>query len=355
MRLGVAAAVVAGALVPGDVEIADGRVAAVGVRRRGSGIACAGLVDLQVNGIDGIDLLAADSDAVVEVGLLLARTGVTAYQPTLVTAPAEQTLRALAAIAAAKARGGPGAEILGVHLEGPFLSPERAGAHPIEELCSPSLRLLSELIVAGPVSSMTIAPELDGADGVIDELVRRGVVVSLGHSNASSADAADAFERGARSVTHLFNAMRPISAREPGLAGAALARSGVLLQLIADGVHVADELLGVVLAAAPGRVAVVSDAVAVTLGSADLVVEGGAARRHDGVLAGGVRSVLDGVRRLRDLGLPLAAALVTGTSTPAALLGREADLRPGSPADLVVVDEDALALTRVLRRGEELV
>src|SRR5205823_13360682 len=134
-----------------------------------------------------------------------------------------------------------GAQLLGVHLEGPFLSPERMGAHPPAARRDPDLELAARLLDAGPVTYMTLAPERPGALELVDALHRRGIIVSCGHSDATAEEASRAFDRGVRTVTHLFNAMRPFAHRDPGIAGAALARADVVVQLIVDGVHLAPE------------------------------------------------------------------------------------------------------------------
>src|SRR5215218_8224702 len=205
MRLGVAAALVGGSLVPGDVEVAGGEIVAVGLAgARGSAVAAPGFVDLQVNGFAGVDLMHADAGGYAAAGAALAATGVTAYRPTLITAPEAELVAALRAVPA----GTPGApRLLGVHLEGPFLHPGRLGAHPPEHRRDPDPALLDRLLAAGPVAHVTLAPELPGAAGMIDALLARGIVVAAGHSDATAAQAHAAFDRGIRTVTHLFNAM----------------------------------------------------------------------------------------------------------------------------------------------------
>ena len=362
VRLGVAAAVVDGLLVRGDVEIDDGRIVAVGLSGGRAGLAVPGLVDLQVNGFSGIDVLRATSDEILALGVELARTGVLWYQPTLVTAPAELTRLALATIGAAT--GEPGARILGAHLEGPFLSPERAGAHPVELLRDPDLDLLASFLVAGcAVTTVTLAPELPRAGELIDALAGRGVTVSLGHTDATAPVAQAAFDQGARTVTHLFNAMRPFGHRDPGVAGVALARTDVIVQLIADGVHLAPEAILAAWRAGRGRLALVSDAIAAgglgdgafRLGTVDVVVEGGVSRLADGTLAGAVRPLAWGLRMLVELGVPIVEAVDAVTRTPARVVGREdvGVLRPGAPADVVVLDDD-FAVRSVLLGGRPL-
>jgi N-acetylglucosamine-6-phosphate deacetylase len=355
LRLGVEAAIVDGEVVPGDVELEDGAVAAVGLGGAGgTGWAVPGFVDLQVNGFAGVDLL-AEPERVAEVDRELALRGVLAWQPTLITAPRETVLAALPLLRA------PG--VIGVHLEGPFLSPLRAGAHPVAELRAPDPALLRSYLEAGEVSMVTLAPELPGAGALIDELTSRGVVVSLGHSDATASEAAAAFARGAATVTHLFNAMRPFAHRDPGLAGASLADADVPVMAIVDRVHLADEAVLVAWRAARGRFALVSDAVAAAgrpdgtyrLGKATVHVRDGVCRREDGTLAGSVVPLDAAVRNLAAIGVPLAEAVAAATVVPARI-ARRADLgrlSVGGRADLVVLD-DGLAVTQVYRGGKPL-
>jgi N-acetylglucosamine-6-phosphate deacetylase len=357
VRLGVEAAVIDGALVRGDVELVDGVVGGVALGRTGRGIAVPGFVDLQVNGFGGVDFSSADGAGYRRAGEALLQTGVTAFQPTFITAPEDDLVAALRAIPV----GGVGPRVLGAHLEGPFVSAEALGVHPASARLDPDVRVLERLLAAGPVAQMTLAPELPGGLELIDLLSERGVVVSLGHSNATAEEAHSAFDRGARTVTHLFNAMRPFGHRDPGLAGAALAREDVVVQLILDGHHVADEVAQVVWRSAPGRVALVTDAVAATgvgdgryrLGIVDVEVRDGVARRADGVLAGSVLTMLEAVRKLHELGAPLAAAVAAATAVPARVAGRAlGTLAPGAAADLLILD-DRLDLQGVFVAGKE--
>src|SRR5437868_14564697 len=186
MKLGVEAALVDGLLVRGDVEVSDGLVVAVGLASpSGRGIAVPGFVDLQVNGFGGVDFLDADSSGYRRAGEALLETGVTAYLPTLITSPEEQILAALRELPVGHERP----RILGVHLEGPFLSPRRLGTHDAGARRDPDPELLGRLLDGGPVRMMTVAPELPGADALIDVLLERGVTVSLGHSDATAEQA----------------------------------------------------------------------------------------------------------------------------------------------------------------------
>jgi len=359
VRLGVEAAIVEGELLRGDVEVADGRIVSVGLApKSGGGIAVPGFVDLQVNGFGGVDFAAADATGYKTAGDALLESGVTAYQPTLITAPEQDLIAALHEVPAESA----GPRILGVHLEGPFLSPNRLGAHPAASRRDPDRGLLERLLAAGPVGYMTLAPELDGALELVDLLHERGIVVSCGHSDASAEQAAAAFDRGVGTVTHLFNAMRPLGHRDPGIAGAALVRDDVTVQVILDGHHLAEETARVVWRAAAGRVALVTDAIAAAgvgdgryrLGEVDVEVRDGVARRADGVLAGSVVTMIEAVRNLHALGASLVDAVAAATSIPARVVRRPelGVLRQGGDADIVVLD-DRLELRTVLRAGQE--
>jgi N-acetylglucosamine-6-phosphate deacetylase len=358
MRLGVSAAVVDGALVPGDLDVADGRVVAVGLAGQGRGVAVPGLVDLHVHGFGGVDFASADTDGYRRAAAALAAAGTTAFQPTFVTAPEEELLTSIRALPAAVG----GATVLGCHLEGPFLSPARLGMHPAEARRDPDPGLLERLLAAGRVTEVTLAPELQGALALVEVLTRRGIVVSCGHSDATAAEAHAGFDRGARAVTHLFNAMRPFAHRDPGLAGAALTRDDVVVELILDGYHLADEAVLLAWRAAAGRVALVTDAVEAAgvgdgrwrLGAVPVEVRDGAVRRLDGVLAGSVLTLHGAVRELVRLGVALAAAVDAATRVPAHLVGRDdvGSIAPGSRADVVVLD-DRLDLVRVLVAGRE--
>jgi N-acetylglucosamine-6-phosphate deacetylase len=360
MRLGVAAALVDGKLVPGDVAIAAGIVTGVGLSPpAGRGrIAAPGFVDLQVNGFAGVDFMHADHAGYARAGEAMLETGTTAYQPTFITAPEDDLVAALREMPSGD--GGP--SIIGAHVEGPFLSPQRIGAHPPAWQREPDPALLTRLLDAGNVTQVTLAPELPGAGELIDLLLDRGVVVSAGHTDASAAEAHRAFDRGVRSVTHLFNAMRPPVPRDPGIALAALARRDVTVQVIADGHHVAGDTLLVAWRSAPGRVALVTDAVAAAgmgdgefaLGGRRVVSAGGVVRGPEGQLAGSVLTMLDAVRNVHALGVPLEEALTAASAVPARIVGRPdlGRLAPGAAADVVVLD-DTLEIARVLVGGVE--
>jgi N-acetylglucosamine-6-phosphate deacetylase len=357
MRIVVEAALVDGILLGGDVEVEDGRITAVGLAGAGRGVAVPGFVDLQVNGFGGVDFLDADAGGYRRAGDALLETGVTAYLPTLITSPEEQIVAAMREVPLGDSRP----RILGMHLEGPFLSPSRLGTHEASARRDPDAALLERLLDAGPVRLMTLAPELAGAEALIDRLLERGITVSVGHSDATAEQANAAFDRGARSVTHLFNAMRPFLHRDPGLVGAALARDDVVVSIILDGIHLAPETARVAWRAAAGRLGLVTDAITAagvadgsySLGNIDVEVHEGTVRGPDGVLAGSVLTMIEAVRNLHALDVSLEDAVGAATTTPARVLG-DPDLgriAVGLPADLVVLD-DRLEIERVLVGGE---
>jgi N-acetylglucosamine-6-phosphate deacetylase len=380
MKLGVSAALVDGELLAGDVEIVDGRVAAVGLAGAyGHGIATPGFVDLQVNGYAGVDFSAARGDEWRVAREALLRHGVTAFQPTFVTAPLEDMRAALARMPAVDhpAAGGSaidasaatpsasdesaGARIIGAHLEGPFLSPLRPGAHDSAALLAPDLAALDALLAAAPVSQVTLAPELPGALDLIDALVARGVTVSCGHTEADAGAAHLAFDRGATTVTHLFNAMRRPESRDPGIAYAALGRDDVFISLIVDGHHLADDTVRMAWRAAGERIVLISDAVAAAAapdgeyrlgGTVPVHSTDGVVRTDAGSLAGSTLSMLAAVRNIHALGIPLAAALAAATEAPARMARRPdlGHITPGARADLVVLT-DTLEIARVLLQG----
>jgi N-acetylglucosamine-6-phosphate deacetylase len=361
VRLGVRAALVEGAVVAGDVAVEGGEVTGVGLEPAGAaGLAVPGFVDAHLNGFAGVDFLGADADGYRRAAEALAATGVVAYQPTFVSSSPESTCEALARLAALD--GGPGPRALGAHLEGPFLSRRWPGAHVVRYLRPPDPALAEALCAAGPVTMVTLAPELTGGLELVEWLVRRGVVASLGHSDANAATAGAAFDQGAGAVTHIYNAQRRWWPRDPGVAGVALVRPEVAVQAIVDNVHLAPETAYAAFLAARERFCLVTDAVEAAgrgpgtyrLGERSVEVKDGEVRLPDGTLAGSVLTMDGAVRNLVEAGAPLTQAVHAASAAPARLLGRAdlGNLRPGGPAHLAVLDE-RLRVTRTLVAGVE--
>jgi N-acetylglucosamine-6-phosphate deacetylase len=312
-----------------------------------------GFIDLQLNGGYGIDLT-SEPDRIGELASLLPRHGVTAFLPTIVTSTHDARRLALAEMASLRSSDVPvgAARPLGLHFEGPMLASSRRGAHAAQLLAPLDAVELSTWRADGGVAMVTLAPELPGALAAVEQLHAQGVVVACGHTDAGPEEFAAGRRAGISYVTHLFNAMRPFTHRDPGTVGAVLTDDAVVAGLICDGVHVdpiAVRLAWSVLG--PDRLNLVTDAVAalggphgaVRLGRTAVTVGDTGVRTADGVLAGSNLALDTAVRNLvRFTGCDLHDALSTVTSTPARVLGRTdlGAVRPGAAADLVVLDDD---------------
>lgn len=345
-----------------DVDVAGGLVAdsSDGPVLDAAGLSVLpGLIDLQVNGAAGIDVT-DEPERLWEVGAALASYGVTAWLPTVITSSPQAREDALTTLAAGPPGGWRGAVPLGLHFEGPMISLARKGAHPATWLRPPSLDLVEGWSREAGVWMVTLAPELPGVTEVVETLVARGVVVSLGHTDAGSAEVAAAVEAGARCFTHLANAMPPVLPREPGPVGAALGGSGVVAGLITDGHHLHPDFLRTAWRAlAPDRLLTVSDTTAALglpdgwtrLGDQEVVVADGTVRLADGTLAGSAASVTDCLRVLRaTTGCSLAEAVATATTVPARLVGdpTRGRLDAGCRGDLTLVDDDLAPVVTVV-------
>ncbi len=321
-----------------------------------------GFVDIHIHGGAGHDVMETDASALPVIERLLAAHGVTGYFPTTVTAPVDQTLSALDRLATAmeraaieQAEAGKGAtdqraQPLGIHLEGPFLSHIRRGVHPPGNLLPPTLAMFDRFWQAarGHIRMMTIAPELEGAPEVIAEAARRGVCVSLGHSDADLKAARAGIAAGARHATHAFNAMRPLDHREPGIVGAMLTDSRLSADIIADGVHLDPVIVELFLKAkGPDAAVLITDATAATgmpdgryrLGTIEVEVKGGKCLAG-GKLAGSVLTMDRAIRNVMQFAhSDLQQALRLATVNPARVVGlhNRGRLEAGSVADIAVL------------------
>ncbi|MBE3589481.1 MAG: N-acetylglucosamine-6-phosphate deacetylase [Firmicutes bacterium] len=372
------------------IVVEDGRIAEIRAGGRESGVHAGaaggaradraypharvipGLIDIHVHGGGGWDLLTGGPAAVRGLGRFLARLGTTAYRPTLATAPLEMMLEAAGVIGEAMRRWEEdpdgraewGAQMLGLHLEGPFLNPARKGAMPAEEMQAPSIDLFERFVAAsgGRSAHMTIAPELPGALDLIRHAAAKGITVAGGHTDATYEEFEAGVDAGIRLGTHTYNAMRGLHHREPGALAAILTDDRVHAELIADGLHVHPAAMRLVLRAkGVDRVCLVSDAVAPaglppgeyeSLARRVIVDEQGFCRLPDGTLAGSTLHLLKGVRNAVELiGCSLNEALAMASRNPARLIGwgeRKGTLEPGKDADFVVVDDDLRPLLTVV-------
>jgi N-acetylglucosamine-6-phosphate deacetylase len=300
---------------------------------------------VQVNGIEDVDVwttaLAGDVEAWNRLEQMLIDRGVGAWCPTLVTADRGKYDGAMRFIAS-RDSGSDRPLNLGVHLEGPFLG-AAIGAHRRDLVCDTDPTFFDHLPVAPAL--VTMGAESTGAAEAIEELVRRGVVVSIGHSRPSRREFDRAVECGARMVTHLHNAMSAMAHRDPGLATWALTDDRVVAGLIADGVHVHPDIVGLSFRCKPDGIALVSDSVAWRDGRAGpvrLSIVDGAPRLADGTLAGSVTTMSQSLRVCRDAGVPVEVAIRAATSTPARVLGCHdvGNIRQGARADFVELNAD---------------
>ena len=323
----------------------------------GDAVIAPGYVDLHIHGSAGYDVMDDSVEALPAIERLIARHGVTSYFPTTVSAPMDATLRALERLATAiekcKREGADSehrALPLGIHLEGPFISHVRRGAHPPENLLAPTLALFERFWQAarGRIRMMTIAPELEGALEVIAEAARRGVCVSLGHSDADFAATERGIAAGARHATHTFNAMRPLDHRSPGILGAVLTDRRVSADIIADGVHL-DPAIVKLFAKAKGaeQTVIITDAISATgmpdgryrLGTFEVEVRDGKCMTN-GTLAGSVLTMdraVQNLSRFAEWDLPLAVAAASRNPVRVARIANKGVLAVGGDADFVVL------------------
>lgn len=344
----------------GMLLVEDGKIA--GIRRREqlvkeswwpvpvyqAAYVAPGFVDLQVNGGFGVEV-GDDPEAIRVLARRLPETGVTAFLPTIVTAPTEYYPKAITAFEAAKDTIG--ARPLGLHMEGPFLSPARHGAHRRDLVENADPRLIDLFVNYGAVRLVTLAPERPGALEMISKLAERNILVSLGHTDATFEQFVAGVGAGARMATHLYNAMSPFTHRAPGAIGAALLDERVTVGLIADGIHSHPASLSLAYAVKhPARIALVTDMMAAAgmlagtyaLGGQEVIVNDDSARLADGTLAGAIVTMDQTVRNMHEWGIAseVAPALQMASEVPAGLIGmpQRGRIREGEDADLVLLD-----------------
>jgi N-acetylglucosamine-6-phosphate deacetylase len=343
---------------PDDSLLAD----ADEVHEHGDSLLLPGFVDLQVNGAFGVDV-ATEPSRVPELSESLLSTGTTAYLPTIISSPQSLYEEVLPELAAATGGPSSGAEVLGVHLEGPFINLEKKGAHAAAHVARPDPELLLRLLDLGPVRMITVAPELGGSGDLMALAASRGIVVSAGHSDAPFEIAYEALDASVAGVTHLFNAMSAMHHREPGLPGAAYAHPRAVCGLIPDGLHVHPEMVGLAFRMlGPDRIYLTTDAIAAAgmgggeyrLASRTVYMEGGVPQLGSGVIAGSVLIMIEAFRNiLAFTGCTVPEAARMASTTPARLVGegrRKGRLVPGYDADVTVLAPD-LSVEAVWRAG----
>ncbi|MGI6567813.1 MAG: N-acetylglucosamine-6-phosphate deacetylase [Limnochordia bacterium] len=322
-----------------------------------------GLIDIHVHGGGGGDVMDGTGKALEVMGQAFSRYGTTGFVPATVTASHRETLRAVEAVKAAAGKGTGGAQVLGIHLEGPYIDMGKRGAHHPDHVRPPSLPELEEIWeLAGPLLRLvTLAPELEGAEAAIRRLRSWDVTVAIGHSNATYEEAMAAHLWGASHICHMFNGMRGLHHREPGVAGAALTCDGFSVELICDGVHVHPAAMDLVMRAkGPDKVVLITDTLRAMglpqgryqLGGLEVEVTKEAARLLTGELAGSTLSMARAVKNAVDLlGVSLAEAVRMASCNPARAIGissRKGSLTVGKDGDIAVFDAELNPLATIV-------
>jgi N-acetylglucosamine-6-phosphate deacetylase len=338
----------------------------------GDKIVVPGFVDIHIHGAGGHDVMEANARALDRITSTVARHGTTSMLATTVTAPVDETCHSLQGIARyIRSHENPvggitrlAAEILGIHLEGPFINKARRGVHPPDAIAKPSAEMLAQFRKAadGLVKVVTIAPELPGALELIAAAAADGLVVALGHTDADYDHTRAAIAAGARHAVHFYNAMRPFTHRDPGIIGAVLTDPEVTAEVIADGVHVSGPAIQVLIGTKGFHtVLLATDGTSATgmpdgnyrLGNFEVTVKGGVSRNSEGKLAGSTLTLDRAVRYIVELGVPLIEAVRMATVLPArriGLAGKKGIIAIGGDADLVVLTPD-LQVAGVMTRG----
>jgi len=354
-----------------DIAVEGGIISAVGADMRNPDIDLSGLsvlpgfIDIHMHGGNGSDVMDASYEAINNLSLYKLKEGVTAFCPATVTSGMDKCYAAVKTINEAIDRGVDGARVLGAFLEGPYINPAFKGAHPEEYIRGVSLNEINDLLEKGKgsVMSVAIAPELPGAVRVIKELSQRNINVRLGHSGASYEEAIAGIEAGGSIAIHTYNAMSPFNHRAPGMIGAALDNGSIYNEIVCDFIHTHRAAVSILYKIkGPDKIILVTDCMraggmpdgSYKLGELTVTVKDGIARTESGALAGSTLTMLNAVKNMRKLGVPLREAAKMASSAPAKALGifdRAGDISEGKYADIIALDED-LNLKFVMAGGQ---
>ncbi|MCD6488090.1 MAG: N-acetylglucosamine-6-phosphate deacetylase [Desulfurococcales archaeon] len=326
-----------------------------------------GLIDTHIHGLHGYDTMDSSKESFMQMSKILPRYGVTAFIPSTVTGPHEKLLAVSRAFKEAFEEWKPllGARLIGLHLEGPYINPVKAGAQNKEFIRNPSVKEFDEYYktAGGAIKEITVAPEIPGALNFIRYVSAKKVVVQIGHTNATYRETINGIIAGASKATHLFNGMRGIHHREPGVVVALMQSKSVYLEIITDFIHVSPEMIKFVIDyAKPDRVMLVTDAISATglpdgeyeLGGLRIVVEKGVSRLVDtGGLAGSTLTMDKALRNIVSLGFSLNTAFEMASITPAKAIGIKEELKigsvkPGYRADLVILDKNLEVVATII-------
>ena len=325
--------------VPSNIEIVDAKGAYLS----------AGFIDIHIHGSNGADIMDATSDSLDTISKSLLKTGVTSFLATTMTMSKDRILDALLNIKKYK-NSVTGAKILGVHLEGPFINPNKSGAQNPKYILKPDIKLIENYLDI--IKLITLAPEIDGAKEFILYLKKHypHIVLSIGHSSADYKQTKDSFRWGVSHATHLFNAMNPLHHREPNIIGAVLEDDNISCDIIADNIHIHPSLFKILFKLKDDKLILITDAMRAgclydgeySLGGQMVFVKDGEARLKNGTLAGSVlklNSALKNFKKYSNISLPKLISMVT--STPAKILNLDlGELKEGYPADMVLFNSD---------------
>jgi len=314
-----------------------------------------GFIDVHIHGGGGRDIMDASYEAVKEIAKFVASHGTTSFVATTISTSRPDLLRTIKAVRTAREKGTDGAEVLGVHLEGPYINPDKRGAHSADYVRLPSIDEFEEIWEASnhAVKIVTLAPELEGSKILIQRLRELGIVASIGHSNATYIQAVDAIKQGVRHATHMFNRMSGFDPGEPGVVGAVLVHDELTAELICDNIHVHPAAMNLLVRVKGSeRVVLVTDAIQAAgmpdgeyaLGKQHVIVKDGVSRLRSGDLAGSTLTMDRAVRNMMKLvGTPLQTAVKMATINPAVVINvdkNKGSLEPDKDADIVIIDNE---------------
>ena len=373
---GVTAYIAGKGLIKTNIGFENGKIAYIGVDDGKidniidiNGIVVPGFIDEHIHGAGGADAMDATEEALQTISEYLAMEGTTAFLATTMTQSKENISKALANVKAVKLKGKyKGAEVLGVHLEGPFISPKHVGAQPLEYVAKPDSHTFDEYneLSGGNIKIVTLAPEVDGGEEFISHLKSIGVVASIGHTGAKFADVENAVRAGASNVTHTYNAQTPLHHREAGVVGAAMLFDELNCEMICDTIHVSVPAIKIFVKNKPhDKFTLITDAMRAKgmpdglseLGGQQVFVKNGEARLSDGTLAGSVLRMNIAVKNLVEkVGVSFTDAIDFATANPAKNLGiynERGSIEIGKRADFTVLDNCFNVLLTV--RGGEII
>ncbi len=321
-----------------------------------------GLIDTHIHGFAGFGTEDNSPEAILEMSRMLAQYGVTAFNPTLYPSESDNMVASIKAVVAAMGKE-TGARIMGLHLEGPFISPDRLGVQRPETLSPVNIELMEKLWAAseGHIVNMTVAPEIKGMRELALYCIKKNIVLQAGHTNATYEHMVEGMQSGILHATHIFNAMSEMHHRNPGAAGAILIHPEMACELIADGFHVHPDLIRLLVRDKPlDKIVLVTDALKPTeqrngnliANGEEVIYHGGCFhRKKDDVIAGSALTMINGVKNLMSFGLPVEQAVKFGSMNPAQVMkfSHQGALIPGYDADVVVFDKYCNVLATIIK------